>query len=83
MNQLTKMFNGHQLRIVEQNNEPWFVAKDVCDILEIKNSRQALTMLDSDEKAGVTLNDGSQNRHMQAVNLDIIDEWIGGTNSDF
>ena len=68
MNQLTKMFNGNQLRIVEQNNEPWFVAKDVCDILEIKNSRQALTRLDSDEKAGVTLNDGSQNRHMQAVN---------------
>ncbi len=68
MNQLTKMFDGQQLRIIEQNNEPWFVAKDVCRILEINNSRQALTRLDSDEKAGVTLNDGSQNRHMQAVN---------------
>ncbi|WP_077623804.1 BRO family protein [Sediminibacillus massiliensis] len=68
MNQLTKMFDGEQLRIIEQNNEPWFVAKDVCDILEINNSRQALTRLDNDEKAGVTLNDGSQNRHLQAVN---------------
>ncbi|RHW33552.1 phage antirepressor [Oceanobacillus profundus] len=68
MNQLTKMFDGQQLRIIEQNNEPWFVAKDVCDILEINNSRQALTRLDSDEKASVTLNDGSQKRQMQAIN---------------
>ncbi|GIO25300.1 BRO family protein [Oceanobacillus sp. J11TS1] len=68
MNQLTKLFEGNQLRIVEQNNEPWFVAKDVCGILEINNSRQALSRLDEDEKAGVTLNDGSQNRTYQAVN---------------
>ncbi|WP_226895225.1 Bro-N domain-containing protein [Oceanobacillus oncorhynchi] len=68
MNQLTKMFEGNQLRIIEQNNEPWFVAKDVCDILEINNNRQALARLDEDEKAGVTLNDGSQNRKYQAVN---------------
>lgn len=37
-------------------NEPWFVAKDVCDCLGINNSRQALTRLDDDEK-GVILND--------------------------
>ncbi|GAB2558418.1 ORF6C domain-containing protein [Gracilibacillus alcaliphilus] len=68
MNQLTKMFEGHQLRIIEQNSEPWFVAKDVCSILEIKNSRDAVSRLDNDEKAGVVLTDGSQNRRYQAVN---------------
>lgn len=68
MNQLTKVFNGHELRIVEKDNEVWFVAKDVCEILGINNSRQALTRLDDDEKAGVIINDGRQNRHLQAVN---------------
>lgn len=56
MNQLTKIFEGHELRIVERDGEPWFVAKDVCDILEINNNRQALARLDEDEK-GVSLID--------------------------
>ena len=38
------------VRTIVQNNEPWFVGKDVCDCLEIKNSRDALSRLDSDEK---------------------------------
>lgn len=56
------------VRSLEIDNEPWFIAKDICDILEIKNSRQALTRVDEDEKADVILNDGSQNRSMSAVN---------------
>lgn len=68
MNQLTKMFEGNQLRIVEQNNEPWFVSKDVCSILEIKNSRDAVSRLDDDEKASVGLTDGSQKRNVSIVN---------------
>ncbi|WP_416730268.1 BRO family protein [Fictibacillus sp. JL2B1089] len=58
MNELQKLFDfrGQQLRVVEQNNEPWFVAKDVCDILEIKNNRDALSKLDEEEK-GVALTD--------------------------
>ena len=57
-----------EIRTLEINNEPYFVAKDICEILEIKNSRQALTRLEEDEKADVILNDGSQNRNMSAVN---------------
>jgi len=44
------------VRVVEKDSEPWFIAKDVCDILEIKNSRDAISRLDDDEK-GVVLND--------------------------
>ncbi|MDY7044393.1 BRO family protein [Virgibacillus sp. M23] len=55
MNQLTKMFEGQQLRIIEQNNEPWFVAKDVCNILEIKNPTDALKRLDEDERSRFNL----------------------------
>lgn len=57
-----------KVRTILIENEPWFVAKDVCDCLEIGNNRQALTRLDDDEK-GVISNDtpgGKQN--LQAVN---------------
>ena len=47
---------GCSVRTVIINEEPWFVAKDVCDALEIGNSRQAVSYLDDDEK-GVTTND--------------------------
>lgn len=43
-------FNDHPVRIVEKDGEPWWVAKDVCNILEIDNSRQATSYLDNDEK---------------------------------
>lgn len=38
------------VRIVIRNGNPWFVAKDVCDILELGNSRSSLALLDEDEK---------------------------------
>jgi prophage antirepressor-like protein len=40
----------------DATNEPWWVAADVCDILGLRNSRQALARLDPDEK-GVILTD--------------------------
>ena len=44
-------FKGAALRtLTDEAGEPWFVAKDVCDILEISNSRDAVSKLDSDEK---------------------------------
>lgn len=70
MNQL-QVFNNEefgQVRTVMQGEDVWFVAKDVCDVLEIRNSRQAMARLDEDEKSGVTINDGSQNRTLSSVN---------------
>lgn len=43
-------FDGTQVRTVMIDNEPWFVAADVCTVLGIANSRDALTRLDDDEK---------------------------------
>lgn len=44
-------FDGAQVRaLTDENGEPWFVAKDVCDILGITNSRDAMSSLDDDEK---------------------------------
>lgn len=35
MNQLTKMFDGQNLTIIEKEGEPYFLLRDVCHILEL------------------------------------------------
>lgn len=48
--QVVFRFETNALRTVGKSNEPWFVAKDVCDALEIKNARQVIAkQLDEDE----------------------------------
>ena len=42
-------FDDAKVRVVMKDGEPWFVAKDVCDVLGHSNSRMALTILDDDE----------------------------------
>ncbi len=39
-----------KIRTIIINDEPWFVAVDVCKILEIKNTTQAINRLDNDER---------------------------------
>ncbi|MBU0909618.1 MAG: hypothetical protein KJ717_08615 [Proteobacteria bacterium] len=35
-------FNSHQVRVIQdEEGEPWFVAKDVCGVLGLTNSRMA------------------------------------------
>ncbi len=49
-------FNGAALRtLTDENGEPWFVAKDVCDILEISNPSDALKRLDDDDRSRFNL----------------------------
>lgn len=43
-------FNDHPVRIVEKDGEPWWVAKDVCDILELCDVSMSVASLDDDEK---------------------------------
>ena len=45
-----------RVRVVECEGEPWFVAKDVCECLELTNTSQTLSHLDDDEK-GIISND--------------------------
>lgn len=49
-------FNNAALRtLTDEAGEPWFVAKDVCDILEISNPSDALKRLDDDERSRFNL----------------------------
>lgn len=53
-------FHDHQLRsLTDEAGDPWFVAKDVCDILGISNNRDAIRQLDPDEKSTVGIPDGT------------------------
>ncbi|MDD2862453.1 MAG: BRO family protein [Acidiphilium sp.] len=52
----TFTFVDKPLRAYRDGDTFWFVAKDVCEILEIENSRQFIEQLDPDEK-GVSKTD--------------------------
>lgn len=43
-------YEGHQVRTLVIDGNPWFVAADVCAVLDIGNPRQAVSYLDDDEK---------------------------------
>jgi len=44
-------YQGHQIRVItDDHGVTWFVAADVCAVLEISKHRDALTRLDDDEK---------------------------------
>lgn len=48
-------FSGEKIRIIRLDNEPWFVAVDVCKILSLKNTTMALNSLDDDERSKFNL----------------------------
>ncbi len=52
--------------VVLQNNEPWFVAADVCRALEI--DRTARRRLDDDEKGVYSMHTPGGNQEMSIIN---------------
>ena len=56
------------IRTVTQNGEPWFVAKDVCEALELYDVSKAVERLDEDELTRIKFVSGGQNRDMFIVN---------------
>lgn len=55
-------FKGAALRtLTDEAGEPWFVAKDACDILELNNVTEALRPLDDDEKSNFRISEVAQN----------------------
>ena len=51
------------MRTTTIDGDPWFCSIDVCNALELTNSRQAVSRLDEDEKfTTVISNDGAANK---------------------
>lgn len=57
-----------QVRIIPVDGELMFVAKDVCDCLEITKHRDAISRLDSDERGSVKLDTPGGKQDIAAVN---------------
>lgn len=46
-------FNGNDIHVINQDGEPWFVASEVCGILDLSNITEALRGLDDDERGKI------------------------------
>lgn len=65
----TLAYGSKAVRTVNKDGQIWFIAKDICDVLDIDNISQALSRLDDDEKDSIISNDVTdRNRTMLAVN---------------
>ena len=62
------------VRTLVRDGEPWFVAVDVCRAMDVKNSRDAIVRLDSDEKMTVGLTDSQSGRRGVAQSITIVNE---------
>ena len=63
-------FEGHDVRAIAIDGEPWFVGKDVAEALGYKNQRDAIKkqVEVEDKRPGVAIYDGRQNRKMTIIN---------------
>lgn len=58
MNNLTTFnYNNSTIRTIQKDGETWWVLKDVCDVLDIKNSKDATNRLEEDEVGLTDLTD--------------------------
>lgn len=58
-----------QIRTIQQNGEPWFVGKDVADILGYKDTSDAMKKhVDIEDKLTRRFADSGQNREMYIIN---------------
>ena len=70
MNEL-QIFKNNQfgnVRIVMKGQEPWFVAKDICECLAISKHRDAISRLDSDERGSLKVDTLGGKQEMATVN---------------
>lgn len=63
-------FEGHDVRAIAIDGEPWFVGKDVAEALGYKNQRDAIKkqVEIEDKRPNVAIYDGRQNRKMTIIN---------------
>jgi prophage antirepressor-like protein len=74
-NQLTIFdFDDTAVRVIDQDGAPWFVAADICRILEIQNPTDALKGLDDDERMTLANPEGHSGQRGGAQIFNIISE---------
>lgn len=61
-------YQSNEVRTVEMGGEPWFVLKDVCNILNINNASDVYNRLDDDEKGVAQIDTLGGRQKMSTVN---------------
>lgn len=67
-------FRGQNVRTVIKDGEPWFVAKDVCEVLELTNPTEVVRGLDEDEKMTLNNLEGHSGQRGGAQFLNVVNE---------
>lgn len=66
--ELSFIYETGKIRVAVIDNEPWFVAKDVCDILELSEVSNSLKRLRGGEKLTRKIFVSGQNRETWFIN---------------
>lgn len=74
-------FETNAVRVTMIDGEPWFVAADVCRVLDHSNPTVALSRLDDDERAMVNLNTLNISYGIQAKGVGTTDPLRGNPNA--
>ena len=66
---IMRSFEKHQIRIItDEQGDPWFVAKDVCEALGYSNARDAIAKhVDEEDRNTVAIRDGNRGNPNQAI----------------
>jgi prophage antirepressor-like protein len=68
LNILPFNFNNHEIRtLVNEKGDIWFIAKEITDVLSIKNPSDAIADLDSDELDSFKTISGGQTRSLKII----------------
>jgi len=66
--------SNQKLKCIAIEKEPWFVAKEICDILGLKNVTVATSILDQGETADLSLSYVSSNGTIQNRKTKVVNE---------
>jgi prophage antirepressor-like protein len=64
---IVEHFNNFDVRIIDKDGNPWFLAGDICEVLGLSNVGQMLTRLDETEKDDIIINDVIGRRQKQRI----------------
>jgi len=58
-------YESHNVRVVtDHDGDPWWIASDVCAVLELSNVTEAIRGLDDDEKSTLRISEGGPERNI-------------------
>ena len=64
----TLSFNNKNIRVIGTCDDPWFVAKDICNVLEIKDVSMALTKIPEKWKGTKVIGTLGGNQNLRIIN---------------